>query len=149
MYAIVVTGRAKEVVPSGMDRSWLMLIPISNKARASHCTIISPIIWVYNFYHPARSYTGCFAPSCLHNQYCNTSLFYQFETTNLNYGKSSFHDKFQKHGNNQNLHFDNIETNIVKIKEKFYQSIISKKVFWDISFCWYIIVKPRYSSIDM
>jgi hypothetical protein len=35
-YAPVATGRPKAVVPSGRDRSWFMLIPMSNKARASH-----------------------------------------------------------------------------------------------------------------
>ena len=37
MYAIAVTGRPNAVLPAGTVRSWLMLIPISNKARASHC----------------------------------------------------------------------------------------------------------------
>jgi hypothetical protein len=35
-YAIAVTGRPKALVPAGMERSWLTLIPISNRARASH-----------------------------------------------------------------------------------------------------------------
>lgn len=38
MYAPVATGRPKAVVPSGKERSWFTLIPISNKARASHCS---------------------------------------------------------------------------------------------------------------
>lgn len=36
-YAPVATGRPNAVVPSGKDFSWLTLIPMSNKARASHC----------------------------------------------------------------------------------------------------------------
>lgn len=36
MYAPVATGRPKAVVPSGKERNWFTLIPISNRARASH-----------------------------------------------------------------------------------------------------------------
>lgn len=35
-YAPVATGRPKAVVPSGRERNWFMLIPMSNRARASH-----------------------------------------------------------------------------------------------------------------
>lgn len=35
-YAPVATGRPIALVPSGRERSWLTVIPISNSARASH-----------------------------------------------------------------------------------------------------------------
>lgn len=36
-YATVATGRPIDEAPSGTGRSWFTLIPISNRARASHC----------------------------------------------------------------------------------------------------------------
>lgn len=38
MYAPVATGRPKALVPSGNERNWFTLIPMSNRASASHCS---------------------------------------------------------------------------------------------------------------
>lgn len=37
MYAPVEIVRSKALEPAGKDRNWFTLMPMSNKARASHC----------------------------------------------------------------------------------------------------------------